>query len=368
MYYKWTQWIFSEMYRAGLAYQEPRMQWWCTKCQTVLANEQVIDGKCWRHDAADDPEVAKKEVKQWFFKVTEYADEMLAATDDLDWSEVVKSAQKNWIGKSRGAEIEFAIAASETRDKRQEPRDSLKFTPELTRMILDGKKTCTIRLDAKKLEIGDIAEFMTRDGELVAPFGYAKITRVRSMKLGDIPNDLKGHEVLRDDAHKLKNYRGYYGDKVNLETTFTIYDFEFNFDSRFMTHDSTITVFTTRPDTIFGAAFLVIAPEHEMLRQIVTDDARGAVEDYVKQALKKSELERQEEKVKTGVPTGAHAINPATREKIPIWVADYVLSGYGTGAIMAVPAHDERDYEFATKFQLPIRRVVVQDFGTVLQA
>lgn len=359
VYYKWTQWIFSEMYRAGLAYQEPRMQWWCTKCQTVLANEQVIDGKCWRHDAADDPEVAKKEVKQWFFKVTEYADEMLAATDDLDWSEVVKSAQKNWIGKSRGAEIEFAIAGSEA-------RDSLKFTPELTRMILDGKKTCTIRLDAKKLEIGDIAEFMTRDGELVAPFGYAKITRVRSMKLGDIPNDLKGHEVLRDDAHKLKNYRGYYGDQVNLETKFTIYDFEFDFASRLSNHDSTVTVFTTHPDTIFGATFLVIAPEHEMLRQIVTDDARGAVEEYVKQALKKSELERQEEKVKTGVPTGAHAINPATGEKIPIWVADYVLSGYGTGAIMAVPAHDERDYEFATKFQLPIRRVVVQDFGTVL--
>lgn len=233
-YYKWTQWIFSEMYRAGLAYQEPRMQWWCTKCQTVLANEQVIDSKCWRHDSADDPEVAKKEVTQWFFKVTEYADEMLAATDALDWSEVVKAAQKNWIGKSQGAEIEFAI---------------------------DGS-------------------------------------------------------------------------------------------------DQFITVFTTRPDTLFGATFVVLAPEHELVASLVNDGTREAVEAYVKEALKKSELERQETKEKTGVPTGAYAINPATGEKIPVWVADYVLSGYGTGAIMAVPAHDERDFEFAEAFGLPVVEIV----------
>lgn len=233
-YYKWTQWIFSEMYRAGLAYQDSRMQWWCTKCQTVLSNEQVIDGKCWRHDAADDLLVEKKEIKQWFFKVTEYADEMLEATDALDWTDVVKSAQKNWIGKSRGAEVDFSLENS----------------------------------------------------------------------------------------------------------------------------DEKITVFTTRPDTIFGATFLVLAPEHELVNEIVTDDARDVVNEYVKSSLKKSELERQETKEKTGVPTGAHAINPATGEKIPVWVADYVLSGYGTGAIMAVPAHDERDKEFAEKFRLSIVDVV----------
>ena len=234
IYYRWTQWIFAEMFRAGLAYQDSRMQWWCAKCQTVLSNEQVIDGKCWRHDAADDLEVAKKEVTQWFFKVTEYANEMLEATDALDWSDVVKSAQKNWIGKSEGAEIDFAV---------------------------DG-------------------------------------------------------------------------------------------------FDEKVKVFTTRPDTIFGATFLVLAPEHELVNKIVTDDARDVVDEYVKHALKKSELERQETKEKTGVPTGAYAINPATGEKIPIWVADYVLSGYGTGAIMAVPAHDERDYEFAEKFRLPIIDVI----------
>lgn len=239
IYYKWTQWIFSEMYRAGLAYQDARMQWWCTKCQTVLANEQVIDGKCWRHDGADDPEVAKKEVKQWFFKVTEYADEMLQATDALDWSEVVKAAQKNWIGKSQGAEVEFAI---------------------------DG----------------------------------------------------------RDDV---------------------------------------LTVFTTRPDTLFGATFVVLAPEHDLVERLVNDNTREAVMAYVKESLKKSELERQETKEKTGIATGAYAINPATGEKVPIWVADYVLSGYGTGAIMAVPAHDERDFEFAEKFGLPIVEVVQKPAG-----
>lgn len=235
-YYKWTQWIFSEMFRAGLAYQDSRMQWWCTQCQTVLSNEQVIDGKCWRHDGADDPEVAKKEVKQWFFKVTEYADEMLEATDDLNWSELVKAAQKNWIGKSVGAEVEFAV--EDSKDK--------------------------------------------------------------------------------------------------------------------------ITVFTTRPDTLFGATFIVIAPEHELIAKLVDDGTSEAVAEYVKEAVKRSELERQETKEKTGIPTGAYAINPASGEKMPIWVADYVLSGYGTGAVMGVPAHDERDFEFAEKIALPIVEVIIK--------
>ena len=239
-YYKWTQWIFSEMYRNGLVYQDSRMQWWCTKCQTVLSNEQVIDGKCWRHDSADDPEVNKKEVKQWFFKITDYADELLEATDGLDWTETVKTAQKNWIGKSKGAEVDF----------------------------------------------------------------------------------------------KLEN------------------------------RDDKITVFTTRPDTIFGATFLVVAPEHEVIESITTADQKEAVTAYVKESTKKTEVERQASKEKTGVFTGAYVINPANGEKIPVWVADYVLVGYGTGAIMAVPAHDERDNEFAKRFNLPIKQVVAPEFGT----
>lgn len=236
-YYKWTQWIFAQMYRNGLAYQDARMQWWCTKCQTVLANEQVIDGKCWRHDGADDPLVEKREVKQWFFKITEYADELLDAIENLDWSDSVKLAQKNWIGKSVGAEIDFALEGS----------------------------------------------------------------------------------------------------------------------------DEAIRVFTTRPDTLYGATFLVLAPEHDLVRQVATDGQRTEVEAYVKQAQSKTEVERQAGKEKTGVFTGAYAINPANGKPVPVWIADYVLTGYGTGAIMAVPAHDERDHEFAEAYGLPVVQVIGAD-------
>jgi leucyl-tRNA synthetase len=241
-YYKWTQWLFSQMYKNGLAYQDARMQWWCTKCQTVLANEQVIDGKCWRHDSKDDPLVEKKEVKQWFFKITDYADELLEATDALDWSEVVKTAQKNWIGKSKGAEITFRVESEKSKVESQ-----------------DGQS---------------------------------------------------------------------------------------------------ITVFTTRPDTLFGATFLVLAPELELIDEIVTDEQREIVSNYIKESTKKSEIERQASKEKTGVFTGAYVVNPGNNEKIPVWVADYVLAGYGTGAIMAVPAHDQRDNEFAKVYNLPIVNVI----------
>ncbi|HSX05150.1 MAG TPA: leucine--tRNA ligase [Candidatus Saccharimonadales bacterium] len=227
-YYKWTQWIFSEMYRHGLAYQDSRMQWWCEKDATVLANEQVIDGKCWRHDGPDDPLVEKKEIKQWFFKITDYADELLESIDALDWTESVKLAQKNWIGRSKGAEIEFAVQG----------------------------------LDAK------------------------------------------------------------------------------------------IKVFSTAHDTIYGATFMVLAPEHELVETITTTEQKSAVDAYVKATQKKSELERQAEKEKTGVFTGAYAVNPVNGKQIPIWITDYVLAGYGTGAVMAVPGEDERDHEFAQKFGL----------------
>ena len=229
-YYKWTQWIFSEMYRNGLAYQDSRMQWWCEKDNTVLANEQVIDGKCWRHESPDDLMVEKKEIKQWFFKITDYADELLKATDDLDWTESVKLAQKNWIGKSKGAEITFKV---------------------------------------------------------------------------------------QDSNHE-------------------------------------ITVFSTAHDTIYGATFMVLAPEHELVSTLTSPEHIARVEAYQKATQLKSELERQAEKEKTGVFTGSYAINPANGQPIPVWIADYVLAGYGTGAIMAVPGEDERDYEFANKFDLGI--------------
>ncbi len=230
-YYKWTQWIFTKLFENDLAYQKESAQWWCPVDKTVLANEQVENGKCWRCGN----EVIKKNLKQWFFKITDYADQLLDGIDDLDWPEKIKTMQRNWIGRSKGAQVKFQVS---------------------------GNK-------------GQVIE-----------------------------------------------------------------------------------VFTTRPDTLFGATFMVLAPEHELVAKITTTEQKAEVEKYVKAAQKKSEIERQENKQKSGVLTGAYAINPVSSEEIPIWIADYVLMGYGTGAIMAVPAHDERDNEFAQKFNLPINQVV----------
>lgn len=240
-YYKWTQWMFLLLHKRGLAYQQEGLQWWCPVDKTVLANEQVEAGKCWRCGS----EVEKKALKQWFFKITDYADRLLEDLDDLNWSDAIKTMQRNWIGKSKGAEIDFAVAKSGARSKEQGA----------------------------------------------------------------------GEEKIR--------------------------------------------VFTTRPDTLFGATFMVLAPEHPLVNQITVAEQEAAVEDYVKAAHAKSDVERQEtDREKTGVFTGAYAVNPVNDEKIPVWVADYVLGGYGTGAIMAVPAHDERDYEFAVKYDLDIRQVI----------
>lgn len=229
-YYKWTQWIFTQLYKHDLAYQKEQPQWWCDTDNTVLANEQVEGGKCWR---CGNP-VTKRNLKQWFFRITAYADEILEATDDLDWTEMVKTMQKNWIGRSVGAEVDF---------------------------VVNGQ-------------------------------------------------------------------------------------------------DAIITVFTTRPDTLFGASYVALAPEHPLVSQLVNADMRAKVEAYVQAAQQKSDVERQENKDKSGVFTGSYVINPVNGQKLPIWVADYVLSGYGTGAVMAVPAHDKRDFAFAEKFDLPIVQVV----------
>jgi len=233
-YYKWTQWFFLMLFKRGLAYQQESLQWWCPVDKTVLANEQVEAGKCWRCGS----DVEKKALKQWFFKITDYADRLIDDLEDLNWSDAIKSMQRNWIGKSKGAEIDFQIQGRE--------------------------------------------------------------------------------EKLR--------------------------------------------VFTTRPDTLFGATFMVVAPEHPLVSSLATPEQKDAIDAYIKATQAKSDIERQEtEREKTGVNTGAFAINPVNGNKIPIWIADYVLGGYGTGAIMAVPAHDERDWAFAKKFDLPIVRVIQND-------
>lgn len=248
-YYKWTQWVFTEFFKRGLAYQKESLQWWCPVDKTVLANEQVEAGHCWRCGTL----VEKKSMKQWFFKITDYAEPLLNEIEDLDWPQKIKTAQTNWIGKSVGAEIVF---------------------------ILD--ETASLR------------------------------------------------------------------------------------DSDVSSSTNSISVFSTRPDTIFGATFLVLAPEHPLALKLAVGDFKERVEEYVKTAVKKSEIERTNDtKEKTGVFTGSYAINPASGEKVPVWIADYVLGGYGTGAVMAVPAHDERDFVFAEKFKLPIVAVIEPETGVV---
>jgi leucyl-tRNA synthetase len=248
-YYRWTQWIFTKLFERGLAYQKDSLQWWCPVDKTVLANEQVEGGKCWRCGT----EVVKKAMNQWFFKITDYAEPLLAEIPDLDWPDKIKTAQTNWIGKSVGAEIDFSL-------------------------------------------------------------------------------------VFNNEA--------------------------FNANRDADGNPARITVFSTRPDTIFGASYVVLAPEHPWVAQALKQgnvlENNDQVQGYVTAAQKRSEIERQTEgKTKTGVMLqGVHALNPASGEKLSLWVADYVLGGYGTGAVMGVPAHDERDFAFANAFDLPIVEVI----------
>ena len=273
-YYKWTQWCFLQLFKKGLAYQKESYQWWCPVDQTVLANEQVENGHCWRCGA----DVEKKKMKQWFFKITEYADELLDEIDSLDWPDKIKTMQKNWIGRSVGAEIDFKI-----------------------------------------IHNSNSSECADADSHFYNGHGRGAGT--------EIPGQVRLTRCKNDDRASSTSENCYY---------------------------NYLKVFTTRPDTIMGATFLVVAPEYPGLDYLLTDDTRDEILKYKAAALKKSEIERQENKSKTGVFTGSYAINPATKEKIPIYVADYVLAGYGTGAIMAVPAYDDRDHEFAEKFNLPI--------------
>ena len=237
-YYKWTQWIFKKLYEKGLAYVDEVPVNWCPALGTVLSNEEVIDGKSERGGHP----VERRPMRQWVLKITDYAEKLLADLDILDWPESLKAMQRNWIGKSVGAEIDFKIEGT----------------------------------------------------------------------------------------------------------------------------DKAFTVFTTRADTVFGVSYCVLAPEHKLVEEIVTEEQRATVEEYLDIVKRKSDLERTDlNKDKTGVFTGAYAINPVNGEKVELWIADYVLASYGTGAVMAVPAHDERDYEFATKFNLPIK-AVIEDNGEVI--
>jgi leucyl-tRNA synthetase len=347
-YYKWTQWLFLRFLEKGLAYQAEMPINWCPKEKTGLANEEVVNGV---HERCGTP-VEKKLLKQWMLGITKYADRLIEGLKTVDYPPRIADQQVNWIGRSEGAEIEFAVGQP------LKTKDALKFTPELTTLIQNGTKTNTIRLEAKDLQVGDFAKFITRyDADTTRAFAVAKITQVRTLPLKDIPVELAGHGAFTTQDEMLDSYRGYYGPEVSLDTDFTVYDFE--------VAQPIITVFTTRPDTLGGATFMVLAPEHPAVPAITTLDQRDAVEHYIKQAQRETDLDRQaEDRPKTGVATGAYATNPINGEQMPIWIADYVLAGYGTGAIMAVPAHDTRDFAFAKAHELPVRIVIEPVTGT----
>ncbi len=330
-YYRWTQWIFLQLYKRGLAYQAELPINWCPFEKTGLANEEVVNGV---HERCGTP-VEKKLLKQWVLRITRYADRLAEDLKTVDYLDRISSQQINWIGRSEGAEIEFTVGGE------HETKDSLKFTPELTRLIQAGTKTSTIRLEPKQLVEGDYAKLITRiSKDEVQAFAVAKITRVETAKLKDVPLEQEGHEPYASQDEKLKDFQKFYGTTVTDETEFTTYHFE--------VVAPIVTVYTTRPDTLAGATFLVLAPEHAAVRTITTADQRAEVEAYLKKTQSESEVARQEtDRPKTGVWTGAIAKNPITGRDMPIWVADYVLASYGTGAIMAVPAHDERDFAFA---------------------
>ena len=232
-YYRWTQWIFTRMFKEGLAYEKEMPINWCPSCKTGLSNEEVVDGKCERCGE----EVTKKNLRQWMLKITAYADRLLDDLDDLEWPEKVKKMQSEWIGRSFGAEVDFKVKGS----------------------------------------------------------------------------------------------------------------------------DESITVYTTRPDTLHGATFIVLAPEHSLAAGLATPDNKKDVEEYIYKASTKSNVDRMQDKEKTGVFTGSYVINPINGKEIPVWLSDYVLADYGTGAIMCVPAHDSRDFDFATKFEIPIVQVIAKD-------
>ena len=261
-YYRWTQWLFLQLYRAGLAEKKEAAVNWCPSCHTVLANEQVIAGACERCGTT----VEQRNLSQWFFTITKYAQRLLDNLKWIDWSDTTKKAQENWIGRSEGAEIWFEV-----------------------------------------------------ESEWHAEPGSAADSAVADARAHH-------HELGEDDEYEQK-----------LQ----------------------ISVFTTRPDTIFGATFLVLAPEHPVVDWITTDARRAEVQQYRERAGATDLVTRKKtDKEKTGVFTGAYAVNPATGKPVEIWIADYVLMEYGTGAIMAVPGHDERDFEFATQFGLPIVEVI----------
>ncbi len=420
-YYKWTQWLFTQMFKAGLAYKEKASVNFCPSCKTVLADEQVIAGECERCGSI----VEKRMLEQWFFRITQYAGRLLDNIPKLDWTQKVKVAQTNWIGRSKGALITFPIADFRLKNgekpnfvllqgykggadrnfipwlkerleasgfsvqtpelpQRDNPREQEQVTYVLETVKMDENTVvvghslgAVIALKVleqlshgieKLVLVGGFAQPSFKDGvnrpystHFTWEYDWSSIqSKVREISILHDEND----PVISDEqSKKLADNLGVPVQRVKAKEP----HFRGKSESEVLKAlIPTIDAFTTRPDTIFGATFMVIAPEHPIVSSItsleykIDKNSLESVKNYVKEAANKTEAERMEDnREKTGVFSGLYAVNPASGKKIPIWIADYVLAEYGTGAIMAVPAHDSRDYDFAKKYDLPICDVIM---------
>src|SRR3989338_2284809 len=412
-YYRWTQWIFLQFFRKNLVYQKETAVNWCPKDKTVLANEQVVDGTCERCGS----EVVQKQMLQWNVKITDYADRLIDDLEPLDWPREIKESQKNWIGRSEGAEIDFPLTL----------RDDSRF------LLLHGREGSSaddffpwlraeIEAQGYEVEIPDLpctnepndieqADFVEKhctldERTVIIGHSFGGVVALRLLERGHsvrrvvlVSTPLSGafldgkvrtsvtaalrrgfnFAAIRKNAHSfivLPDARDQVvpaSDGVNYAKELGAMYMsgaanEYHFTSKkepdvLLATIPTVRVFTTRPDTLSGATYLVLSPEHPWVTRALQHKTvlknQSEVQKYVEQAAKKTEMQRQVDKDKSGVRLeGVEAVNPATGEKIPLYVADYVLGHYGTGAIMAVPAHDERDYAFAKRFELPVRQVV----------
>ncbi len=452
-YYKWTQWMFIQFYKHGIITRVNTKANWCDSCKTVLANEQVVAGKCERCDS----DVVQKDMTQWAFKITDFADELIDDLDTLDWDESIKQAQREWIGRKEGSEISFPVVVN---GKDKEPVKILIATNNKSKKarvqkLLEKNNIVVDLVSPSELGIEniDVAEDGTLEENAIAKAqAYSEHTdlpilandtslvidgveldpvRVKRNALGDSDEkDLSQEEIAQKildfyiDIIKEKGGKvnGYWYEKWALvmpdgtthiseakrnivltdeihgevDLYFPLRSLYYSQDTGKYHHEATeedyllemqpvvsalkqllnfvrdgeekeIKVFTTRADTLFGVTYVVLAPEHPLVEKLKDRiENWDEVEAYLKEVEKKSDLERQQDKTKTGVPLkGVTAINPANREEVPVWIADYVLPHFGTGAVMAVPAHDERDAEFAIKYDLPFRFVVLPSAGEV---
>jgi len=457
-YYRWNQWLFLQLYKSGLAYQKESPVNWCDKCKTVLANEQVLAGACERCDS----EIQRRNMKQWFVKITDYADRLLEGLDEIDWPHKTKMMQRNWIGKSTGARIQFEILKSpdcggevsyddraklvaehfdrdvenyETRQIDfvgiQSKIDTIKFVPPGAKKILNlgagtgleleyifaanpnaevdcvdisikmleklkqkysdkkinivckdyfkhdfgkAKYDCVVSLMSfhhfvaaeKRVLYGKIFESLKDGGVFIYNDIFASSLEEEKQNLEllkradlqdyDIPTypqtDIDLMTAVGFSNVEKKWIETKYRAKIDMVVNIGCIAAEKKSEAMSLQKSETsLEVFTTRPDTILGVRFMVIAPEHPDVRKFITAENKAVCDEYIKMASKKSDVERQcDSKEKTGVFTGSYVVNPVNGDKVPVWIADYVLATYGTGAVMGVPAYDERDGEFAKKY------------------